>query len=234
LASLIGFYALVLGTCLSLVIVLISLKNFRNPKNLNEKIIPLTFLQFFLVLVSFFGLIISFINSDFSNETVFNHSHTTKPLFYKISGTWGNHEGSLLLWLLVLTLFIFLFILKSHKQPTQYRVLTLLFQEIIIIGFFIFLIKTSSPFNYIYPIPEEGLGLNPILQDPALAIHPPILYLGYVGTSIIFSSALSAVLVNYISKEWAKHIKIWILISWIFLILGILLGSNWAYLELSR
>ena len=131
MASLIGFYALVLGTCLSLVIVLISLKNFRNPKNLNEKIIPLTFLQFFLVLVSFFGLIISFINSDFSNETVFNHSHTTKPLFYKISGTWGNHEGSLLLWLLVLTLFIFLFILKSHKQPTQYRVLTLLFQEII-------------------------------------------------------------------------------------------------------
>ena len=216
MASLIGFYALVLGTCLSLVIVLISLKNFRNPKNLNEKIIPLTFLQFFLVLVSFFGLIISFINSDFSNETVFNHSHTTKPLFYKISGTWGNHEGSLLLWLLVLTLFIFLFILKSHKQPTQYRVLTLLFQEIIIIGFFIFLIKTSSPFNYIYPTPEEGLGLNPILQDPALAIHPPILYLGYVGTSIIFSSALSAVLVNYISKEWAKHIKIWILISWIF------------------
>ena len=232
MASLIGFYALVLGTCLSLVIVLISLKNFRNPKNLNEKIIPLTFLQFFLVLVSFFGLIISFINSDFSNETVFNHSHTTKPLFYKISGTWGNHEGSLLLWLLVLTLFIFLFILKSHKQPTQYRVLTLLFQEIIIIGFFIFLIKTSSPFNYIYPIPEEGLGLNPILQDPALAIHPPILYLGYVGTSIIFSSALSAVLVNYISKEWAKHIKIWILISWIFLTLGILLGSIWAYYEL--
>ena len=232
MASLIGFYALVLGTCLSLVIVLISLKNFRNPKNLNEKIIPLTFLQFFLVLVSFFGLIISFINSDFSNETVFNHSHTTKPLFYKISGTWGNHEGSLLLWLLVLTLFIFLFILKSHKQPTQYRVLTLLFQEIIIIGFFIFLIKTSSPFNYIYPTPEEGLGLNPILQDPALAIHPPILYLGYVGTSIIFSSALSAVLVNYISKEWAKHIKIWILISWIFLTLGILLGSIWAYYEL--
>ena len=232
MASLIGFYALVLGTCLSLVIVLISLKNFRNPKNLNEKIIPLTFLQFFLVLVSFFGLIISFINSDFSNETVFNHSHTTKPLFYKISGTWGNHEGSLLLWLLVLTLFIFLFILKSHKQPTQYRVLTLLFQEIIIIGFFIFLIKTSSPFNYIYPIPEEGLGLNPILQDPALAIHPPILYLGYVGTSIIFSSALSAVMVNYISKEWAKHIKIWILISWIFLTLGILLGSIWAYYEL--
>ena len=232
MASLIGFYSLVFGICSSVAIIIFSIQNFRNPKKLNEKIVILTFLQFFLVTISFLGLIISFINSDFSNETVFNHSHTTKPLFYKISGSWGNHEGSLLLWLLVLTLFIFLFILKSGKQPTQYRILTLLFQEIIIIGFFIFSLKTSSPFNYIYPIPEEGLGLNPILQDPSLAIHPPILYFGYVGTSIIFSSSLSAMVVNYISKEWAKHIKVWVLISWIFLTLGILLGSIWAYYEL--
>ena len=182
--------------------------------------------------MSFIGLIISFINSDFSNETVFNHSHTTKPLFYKISGTWGNHEGSLLLWLLVLTLFVFLFLIKSKKQPNNYRVLTLMFQQIIIIGFFIFLIKTSNPFNYIFPTPNEGLGLNPILQDPALAIHPPVLYLGYVGSSIIFSSALAATSLNFISKEWAKHIKDWVLISWIFLTLGILLGSIWAYYEL--
>jgi cytochrome c-type biogenesis protein CcmF len=170
--------------------------------------------------------------SDFSNETVFNHSHTTKPLFYKISGTWGNHEGSLLLWLLVLTLFIFLFLLKSKQQNKQYRVLTLLFQQIIIIGFFIFVIKTSNPFNYIFPVPNEGLGLNPILQDPALAIHPPILYLGYVGSSIIFSSTLAATSLNYISKNWATHIKQWIFVSWIFLTLGILLGSIWAYYEL--
>ena len=177
-------------------------------------------------------MIISFVNSDFSNETVFNHSHTTKPLFYKISGTWGNHEGSLLLWLLVLTLFIFLFIIKSQRQPTQYRILTILFQQVIIVGFFVFLLKSSSPFNYIFPVPKEGLGLNPILQDPALAIHPPILYLGYVGSSIIFSSVLSATCLNYISKEWASHIKQWVLISWIFLTLGILLGSIWAYYEL--
>ena len=110
--------------------------------------------------VSFISLIISFVNSDFSNETVFNHSHTTKPLFYKISGTWGNHEGSLLLWLLVLTLFIYLFLINTKKQLKEYRILTLLFQQIIIIGFFIFLIKTSNPFNYLYPIPIEGLGLN--------------------------------------------------------------------------
>tara|TARA_B100001741_G_scaffold307863_1_gene303280 strand:+ start:1236 stop:3113 length:1878 start_codon:yes stop_codon:yes gene_type:complete len=232
LASLIGYYALVLGVCSSIVIIFFSIKNFKNPKKLDEKIISFTFLQFILVLISFSGLIISFVYSDFSNETVFNHSHTTKPLFYKISGTWGNHEGSLLLWLLVLTSFIFLFIIKSKNQPVEYRILTLLFQQIIIIGFFIFLLSTSSPFNYIYPIPREGLGLNPILQDPALAIHPPILYLGYVGSSIIFSSALSATSVKYITKEWARHIKVWVLISWIFLTLGILLGSIWAYYEL--
>ena len=184
------------------------------------------------VVISFLGLVLSFVISDFSNETVFNNSHTAKPLFYKISGTWGNHEGSLLLWLLVLTLFIFLFLLRTKKQSKQYRILTLLFQQIIIIGFFVFLLKTSNPFNYIYPIPNEGLGLNPILQDPALAIHPPILYLGYVGTSIIFSAALSATVLNSISKKWASHIKKWVLISWVFLTFGILLGSIWAYYEL--
>ncbi len=232
MASLIGFYSLVLGVLLSLIITFFSIKNFQNSKIFDKRIAYFSFLQFFLVLISFFGLIISFINSDFSNETVFNNSHTTKPLFYKITGTWGNHEGSLLLWLLVLTLFVVLFILKSQKQPIRYRILTLLFQQVIILGFFIFVLKTSSPFNFIYPIPNEGLGLNPILQDPALAIHPPILYLGYVGSSIIFSSTLSAVVLGYISKEWASHIKIWVLISWIFLTLGILLGSIWAYYEL--
>jgi cytochrome c-type biogenesis protein CcmF len=176
--------------------------------------------------------VLSFVVSDFSNETVFNNSHTTKPLFYKIAGTWGNHEGSLLLWLLVLTLFILIFLVKTKNQPIKYRILTLVFQQIIIVGFFVFLIKTSNPFNIIYPIPTEGLGLNPILQDPALVIHPPILYLGYVGSSIIFSSALAATSLNLVSKEWASHIKKWVLSSWVFLTLGILLGSIWAYYEL--
>ena len=232
MASLIGFYSLVLGVIISFIITFFSVKNFKQSIVFDKKIIHFSFLQFFLVLISFLGLIVSFVNSDFSNETVFNNSHTTKPLFYKITGTWGNHEGSLLLWLLVLTLFAVLFIIKSNKQPTRYRILTLLFQQLIILGFFIFVLKTSSPFNYIYPVPNEGLGLNPILQDPALAIHPPILYLGYVGSSIIFSSTLSAVVLNYISKEWASHIKDWVIISWIFLTLGILLGSIWAYYEL--
>ena len=194
MASLIGYYSLFFGLLCSLVIISISVINLRDTYKFSIKIISFTFLQFFLVVVSFLGLILSFINSDFSNETVFNHSHTTKPLFYKISGTWGNHEGSLLLWLLVLTLFIFLFLLRSKDQPKNYRILTLLFQQVIIIGFFIFLLTSSSPFNNIYPVPEEGMGLNPILQDPALAIHPPILYLGYVGSSIIFSSVLAAII----------------------------------------
>ena len=233
LANQIGYYSLILGLLLSVLLCGVSIKDFnKTNKQINQNILSLSFLQLVFVIVSFLSLIISFINSDFSNETVFNNSHTTKPLFYKISGTWGNHEGSLLLWLLVLTLFIFLFLIKSREQPKKYRILTLLFQQIIIIGFFLFVLMTSNPFNYLFPIPNEGLGLNPILQDPALAIHPPILYLGYVGTSIIFSSSLAAVTQNYVSKQWGQHIKKWVLVSWIFLTIGIMLGSIWAYYEL--
>jgi len=232
LLSVIGHYSLILGLSVSLFIIFLSIKNFKKSEYLNTKILFSSFFQLVLVSLSFLCLVFSFVFSDFSNETVFNNSHTTKPLFYKISGTWGNHEGSLLLWLLVLTLFIFLFLIKTKKQPVKYKILTLLFQQIIIIGFFVFLIQTSNPFNYLYPTPDEGLGLNPILQDPALAIHPPILYLGYVGSSIIFSSALAATCLNMISKKWATHIKKWVLISWVFLTLGIMLGSIWAYYEL--
>ncbi|MBD1170528.1 heme lyase CcmF/NrfE family subunit [Pelagibacterales bacterium SAG-MED02] len=230
--SVVGHYSLILGLCIGLILVYFSIQNFRNFNQLDNKILSFSFLQLFFVVVSFLALVISFIISDFSNETVFNNSHTTKPLFYKISGTWGNHEGSLLLWLLVLTLFIFIFLLRTKDQPTKYKILTLVFQQVIIIGFFLFLILTSNPFNYLFPVPNEGLGLNPILQDPALAIHPPILYLGYVGSSIIFSSALAATTLKMVSTNWAIHIKKWVLISWIFLTLGILLGSIWAYYEL--
>ncbi len=231
LSSTIGYYSLILGLCSSIIIFYFSIINYQD-KILDIKIFYFTFFQLFFVIISFLSLVLSFIYSDFSNETVFNNSHTTKPLFYKISGTWGNHEGSLLLWQLVLTLFIFIFLFKSNNQSKQYRILTLLFQEIIIIGFFIFIIKTSNPFNYIFPIPKQGLGLNPILQDPVLAIHPPILYVGYVGSSIIFSSVLAATILNIISRDWASHLKKWILVTWFFLSLGILFGSIWAYYEL--
>ena len=232
LSSSIGYYGLNLGLICSLLLIYFTLHNFRSQKFLNIRVISLTFLQFLFVTIAFVSLIISFVLSDFSNETVFNNSHSTKPIFYKIAGVWGNHEGSLLLWLLVLTLFTLIFLLKTKNQPFKYRILTIIFQQIIIIGFFIFIIKTSNPFNYIFPVPNEGLGLNPILQDPILAIHPPILYLGYVGSSIIFSSALAATTLGLVNQNWALHLKKWVLASWIFLTFGILLGSIWAYYEL--
>ena len=141
LYSSIGYYSLILGLIISLPIFFFSIRNFRNQEVLDYKIVIFSFIQLFLVIISFLGLVFSFIFSDFSNETVFNNSHTTKPLFYKISGTWGNHEGSLLLWLLVLTLFIFLFLIKSKDILKNYRILTVMFQQIIITGFLIFLIK---------------------------------------------------------------------------------------------
>ena len=232
LPSIIGKYSLIFGLILSFPILYYSANDFKKIGTINSKIFSFSFLQLLFVLISFISLIISFVISDFSNETVFNNSHTTKPLFYKIAGTWGNHEGSLLLWLLVLSLFTIIFFIKTKKLLNSFRYLTIFFQQIIILGFLLFIIFTSNPFQLIQPIPNEGLGLNPILQDPALAIHPPILYLGYVGSSIIFSSSLAALLCNYINKDWAGDVKKWTLISWVFLTVGIMLGSIWAYYEL--
>ena len=230
--NLIGNYSLIFALITSLILSFLSLRNFRFNSNLNFSIFATIWLQFFLIGISFLTLIFAFINSDFSNLAVYNNSHTTKPLFYKISGTWGNHEGSLLLWLLVLSLFILIFFFRSKKLSTPFRILTIFFQQLIILGFLLFIIFTSNPFQLIIPTPTEGLGLNPILQDPALAIHPPILYLGYVGSSIIFSSSLAALVCNYVNKDWANDLKKWTLISWIFLTIGIMLGSIWAYYEL--
>ena len=229
----IGNYSLIISLTISLIIFFLSVFIIRET-NVQKRFIlnELVFFQFFFVLVSFFSLVVLFVLSEFSNITVFNNSHTTKPLFYKISGTWGNHEGSLLLWLLILTLSLFIYFLSSKSRPIKERLLTLIFQEVIIIGFLIFLLKTSNPFNQIFPVPREGLGLNPILQDPILVIHPPILYFGYVSTSIIFSSSLATLVEGNVNNLWAKHIKKWIFASWIFLTIGILLGSIWAYYEL--
>ena len=230
--NLIGNYSLIFSLILSFLIIFICLKNLRLTENLNFSIFVSTSLQFLLISICFLALLLAFVYSDFSNLAVYYNSHTTKPLFYKISGTWGNHEGSLLLWLLVLSLFNLIFFLNSKKLLNSFRNLAIFFQQIIILGFLLFIIFTSNPFQLIIPRPIEGLGLNPILQDPALAIHPPILYLGYVGSSIIFSSSLAALICGYVNKEWAKDLKKWTLISWVFLTLGIMLGSVWAYYEL--
>ena len=230
--NLIGNYSLIFALLISFATIFFSYKNFKSTKNLNSEVFISISLQFFLICVSFITLLLAFVVSDFSNLAVYYNSHTTKPLFYKISGTWGNHEGSLLLWLLVLSLFSSIFFISTKKLLKSFRSLSILFQQILILGFILFIFFTSNPFELILPIPNEGLGLNPILQDPALAIHPPILYLGYVGSSIIFSSSLAAMVCNYINKDWAVDLKKWTLVSWIFLTIGIMLGSIWAYYEL--
>ena len=174
-----GYYSLIFGLLFSVLAILQSFRPvFNRTNSISKNIYFSIFFQFLFVILSFILLTSSFVTSDFSNLTVFNNSHTEKPLFYKISGVWGNHEGSLLLWLLVLTLFILIFVITSKEFDNKYRLLTIFFQEIIIFGFFLFIILTSNPFTYLYPTPVQGLGLNPILQDPALAIHPPILYIG--------------------------------------------------------
>ncbi len=233
MANQVGNYSLFIALIASIFLIFQSYRLTKNSsKNLDSKIFSVLSVQSLMVLISFISLVFAFIVSDFSNKTVYNNSHTTKPLFYKISGTWGNHEGSLLLWLLVLTFFLFIFLINSKNLPKKYRLLTLTFQEVIIFGFLLFILFTSNPFINLFPIPKEGTGLNPILQDPALALHPPILYIGYVGTSIIFSASLAALVCGNVNKVWASHIKKWIIISWIFLTIGIMLGSIWAYYEL--
>ena len=199
---------------------------------IKKNIYKLSLFQITFTVLSFFTLIIGFVISDFSLINVYENSHTAKPFFYKIAGTWGNHEGSLLLWVNILVIFSYLFLIFNHIHDKKFRLYTLIVQNILILGFLFFLLLNSNPFNSIYPIPLEGLGLNPILQDPALAIHPPLLYVGFVGCSIFFSAAMASLLSGYGGKIFAQSIKTWVKISWCFQTLGIIVGSIWAYYEL--
>ena len=201
-------------------------------QSVKKSIYKLSLFQTTFTVLCFFTLIIGFINSDFSLINVYENSHTTKPFFYKIAGTWGNHEGSLLLWVIILVIFSYLFLVFNHAHNKKFRLYTLIFQNVLILGFLFFLLLNSNPFNSIYPIPLEGLGLNPILQDPALAIHPPLLYVGFVGCSIYFSAAMASLMSGYDGKLFAQSIKMWVKISWCFQTLGIIVGSIWAYYEL--
>jgi cytochrome c-type biogenesis protein CcmF len=199
---------------------------------IKKSIYKLNLFQITFTVLSLFTLVTGFIYSDFSIINVYENSHTTKPLFYKVAGTWGNHEGSLLLWINILVLFSYLFLVFNHKHNKKFRLYTLIFQNFLILGFTIFLLLNSNPFSSIYPVPLEGLGLNPILQDPALAIHPPLLYIGFVGCSIYFSAAMASLISGYSGRLFAKSIKNWVKISWCFQTLGIIVGSIWAYYEL--
>ena len=184
-------------------------------------------------LTSFFLLMYAHITSDFSLINVFQNSHTTKPLIYKISGVWGNHEGSMLLWILVLTIFNY-FIYKLYNTKNSTFILkTLEIQSFITAGFILFTILTSNPFKKMISTVENGLGFNPILQDPALAIHPPLLYIGYVGFSATFSMSVATLsLSKNINTDWHNYMKPFVMAAWTFLSIGIALGSLWAYYEL--
>lgn len=227
-----GNILLFLNVILSLSIIYAANRNLKISGGVDKNIIQLSLIQNTSIIICFFVLITAFIVSDFSLITVYQNSHSFKPLFYKIAGTWGNHEGSLLLWVIILSIFSFLFLVYNKNHPKKFRLLTLIVQNILILGFLFFILFNSNPFSKISPIPSEGLGLNPILQDPALAIHPPLLYVGFVGASIYFSAAIASLISNYSEKSFSLSIKNWVLISWCFQTLGILVGSIWAYYEL--
>ena len=227
-----GNILLFLNVILSLSIIYAANRNLKISGGVDKNIFQLSLIQSTSIIICFFVLIAAFIASDFSLISVYQNSHSLKPLFYKIAGTWGNHEGSLLLWAIILSIFSFLFLVYNKNHPKKFRLLTLIIQNILILGFLFFILFNSNPFSKISPIPSEGLGLNPILQDPALAIHPPLLYVGFVGASIYFSAAIASLITNYSEKSFSLSIKNWVLISWCFQTLGILVGSIWAYYEL--
>ena len=229
----IGNFLLFLNAFLSFLVIFYSFQNLKTSQNtIFKNIYQINLFQCTSIIVCFLTLISAFLTSDFSLLSVYQNSHSLKPTFYKISGTWGNHEGSLLLWVIILTIFSFLFLILNKKHPKNYRLYTLIIQNFLILGFLFFILFNSNPFSIITPVPNEGLGLNPILQDPALAIHPPLLYIGFVGSSIYFSSAIASMITNYSDKMFATSIKSWVLVSWAFQTLGILVGSIWAYYEL--
>ena len=218
---------------IGILIIYFSYKDLSGSKGfISKKIYQLCLFQSTFIITCFLTLVAAFVISDFSLITVYQNSHSLKPFFYKVSGTWGNHEGSLLLWVIILTIFSFLFLLYNKNHPKDYKINSLIIQNILILGFLFFILFNSNPFSMISPTPKEGMGLNPILQDPALAIHPPLLYIGFVGSSIYFSAAIASLITNYSGKLFALSIKNWVIISWSFQTLGILAGSIWAYYEL--
>jgi len=185
--------------------------------------------QALLVLIAFGALTQAFVTSDFSVVNVVANSHSAKPLLYKISGVWGNHEGSMLLWALILALFGAAVAVFGANLPDTLRSRVLAIQALIGVGFLAFLLFTSNPFERVFPAPPDGNGLNPLLQDPGLAFHPPLLYLGYVGFSVTYAFAIAALLEGRVDAAWARWVRPWTLAAWCFLTLGIALGSWWAY-----
>ena len=228
-----GHYCLALVLTISLFQFLVPAIGVRyNSITLMKSSYISSYITFILVSLSFLALTYAYISSDFSVSLVANNSHSLKPLIYKISGVWGNHEGSLLLWVLILTFYSAAVALLGKRLPLKLISLVLSCQGLIASAFISFILFTSNPFTRLFFPKIEGEGFNPILQDFGVAIHPPFLYLGYVGLSVTFSFSVAALLLGKVDTIWVKWVRPWTLIAWVFLTVGIALGSWWAYREL--
>ena len=228
-----GHFALVLALALALVQSLVPLVGARTgDARLMAVGGPVAVAGFAFTGIAFAALTMAYVQSDFSVMNVWENSHSLKPMLYKVTGTWGNHEGSMLLWVLILTFFGALVAVFSGNLPATLRANVLAVQGWIGAAFLLFVLTTSNPFIRIEPAPFEGRDLNPILQDIGLAVHPPLLYLGYVGFSVCFSFAVAALIDGRIDAAWARWVRPWTLAAWMFLTGGIAMGSYWAYYEL--
>ena len=228
-----GHFALVLAFIMALVQSAVPLVGAaRHNRALMAMGQPAAVAQFLLLLWAFAALTYAFLASDFSVLLVAGNSHASKPFLYKLTGVWGNHEGSMLLWVLMLAAFGAAIACFSNRLPEKLKARTLAVQGMLGVAFLAFSIFTSNPFSRLLPVPFEGGGLNPILQDPALAAHPPLLCAGYVGFSLAFSISVASLMSREISPDWAKWVRPWTLLAWICLTIGIALGSFWAYYEL--
>ena len=230
----IGHFALILALAVALFQFAVPLAGAqRGDAGLMRAASPAALLQLALIATAFAALTHAYVISDFSVQNVFENSHSAKPLLYKISGVWGNHEGSMLLWVLILAVFGAAVALFGNNLPLDLKSRVLAVQGSIGAAFLAFSVLTSDPFARLNPAPIEGNGLNPVLQDPALAFHPPFLYAGYVGLSIAFSFAVAALIDGKVDAAWARWVRPWTLAAWMFLTIGIAMGSWWAYYELA-
>ncbi len=228
-----GHFALVLALALSLFQAMVPLAGaLRNDERVMATAAPTALSVFALITLSFGVLLAAYYRSDFSVVNVFENSHSQQPALYRITGTWGNHEGSMLLWVAILALFTALVAAFGRSLPLRLKTLVLAVQGWVGSAFLLFILLTSNPFARLSPAPMEGRDLNPILQDIGLAIHPPLLYLGYVGFSVAFSFAIAALIDGRMEAAWARWVRPWTLLAWTFLTAGIAMGSYWAYYEL--
>ena len=228
-----GHFALVLAfavACVQMVVPMIGAH--RRDMALMDVARPAAVAQFVLIATAFLVLIHAFVTSDFSLKLVYDNSHSTKPMLYKITGVWGNHEGSMVLWVFILSLYGALVALFGNNLPAPLRARVLAVQASIGVAFLGFILTTSNPFLRLSPAPFEGHGLNPLLQDPGLAFHPPFLYTGYVGLSMAFSFAIAALIEGKVDASWARWVRPWTLAAWTALTIGIAMGSWWAYYTL--